>query len=57
MTSKFKTNDVSKAAYSNYLKKAQECFHAARHSFDNERLAQKLGVDLRPKKPGPKAKN
>jgi uncharacterized protein (UPF0332 family) len=26
---------VDKAFYANYLKKAQECFHAAKNSFDN----------------------
>ena len=36
MTSKFKTRDVGKAHYANFLKKAQECFHAARNSFANQ---------------------
>jgi uncharacterized protein (UPF0332 family) len=36
MTSKFKTRDVPKAAYINYLKKADECVHAARNSFEIE---------------------
>ena len=36
MTSKFKTRDVPKAAYANYLKKAEECLHAARSSVDTE---------------------
>ena len=36
MTPKFKTRDVAKSAYSNYLKKAEECFHAAQTSFDQE---------------------
>jgi uncharacterized protein (UPF0332 family) len=36
MTSKFNTKDVAKASYSHYLKKAQECFHAAQHSFNGE---------------------
>ena len=33
MTSKFKTRDVVKALYTNFLKKAEECFHAAQNSF------------------------
>ncbi len=36
MTSKLKTRDVAKAFYANYLKKADECFHAALNSFKNE---------------------
>ena len=36
MTSKFKTRDVAKSAYTNYLKKAEECIHASRNSFDTE---------------------
>ncbi|MFC1617459.1 HEPN domain-containing protein [Candidatus Margulisiibacteriota bacterium] len=35
MVSKIKTRDVSKSYYSNYLKKAQECFNAAKTSFDS----------------------
>ena len=33
MTPKFKTRDVTKALYTNFLKKAEECFHAAQNSF------------------------
>ena len=33
MTPKFKTRDVTKALYTNFLKKAEECFHAAQSSF------------------------
>lgn len=33
MTPKFKTRDVNKAHYANFLKRAEECFHAARNSF------------------------
>lgn len=33
MTPKLKTRDVSKALYTNFLKKAEECFHAAQNSF------------------------
>lgn len=36
MTSKLKTSDVDKSFYSNYLKRAEECIHAARNSFTNE---------------------
>jgi hypothetical protein len=32
MTSKFKTKDVSKASYTNYLKRAGECFNASLYS-------------------------
>ena len=31
---KFKTKDVAKAAYNNYLKKSEECLHAAQTSFE-----------------------
>lgn len=34
MTAKFKTRDVEKNLYSNYLKRAVECFHAAKASFE-----------------------
>ena len=34
MAQKFKTKDVVKSAYTNYLKKSLECFHAAQSSFD-----------------------
>lgn len=33
MTPKLKTRDVDKSLYSNYLKRAEECFHAAKNSF------------------------
>src|SRR3989338_11108260 len=33
MTRKFKTKDTIKSAYTNYLKKSLECFHAAQNSF------------------------
>ncbi len=33
MTPKFRTRDVAKSLYSNYLKRAEECFHAAKNSF------------------------
>ena len=36
MTPKFKTRDVSKSGYVNYLKRAEECFHAAQNSFSGE---------------------
>lgn len=34
MTPKFKTKDVAKALYVNYIKRAEECFNAAKNSFD-----------------------
>ena len=34
MTPRFKTRDVVKSAYENYLKKAEECVHAARNSYE-----------------------
>jgi hypothetical protein len=30
MPPKFKTRDVDKSLYANYLKRAEECFHAAK---------------------------
>lgn len=36
MTPKFKAKDVSKSSYANYLKKAEECFNAARHSLQEQ---------------------
>ena len=36
MTPKPKTKDIAKSSYSNYLKKAEECFHAARNLFNSE---------------------
>jgi len=36
MTPKFKTRDVAKSSYTNYLKRAEECFHAAQNSFHQE---------------------
>lgn len=33
MTSRHMTRDVAKALYANYLKRAEECHHAAQHSF------------------------
>lgn len=33
MPAKFKTRDVAKSFYSNYLKRAEECLHAAKNSF------------------------
>jgi len=34
MTPKFKTRDVEKSLYANYLKRAEECCHAAKNSFE-----------------------
>lgn len=34
MSPKFKTRDVEKSLYTNYLKRADECLHAARTSFE-----------------------
>ena len=36
MTPQFKTRNIPKSSYSNYLKKAQECFHATQNSFNNQ---------------------
>ncbi len=33
MSPKFKTRDIEKTFYVNYFKRANECFHAAKHSF------------------------
>jgi len=33
MAPKFRTRDVAKSLYTNYLKRAEECFHAAENSF------------------------
>lgn len=33
MTSKFITRDIQKSLYANFLKKSEECFHAAKNSF------------------------
>jgi len=33
MVPKFRTRDVTKSLYTNYLKRAEECFHAAKNSF------------------------
>lgn len=34
MTPKFTTRDVDKSLYCNYLKKAEECYHASKSSFN-----------------------
>jgi uncharacterized protein (UPF0332 family) len=36
MTPKFKTRDVEKSLYINYLKRAEECLHGAKNSFNNQ---------------------
>jgi HEPN domain-containing protein len=36
LTPKFKTKDVSRSSYANYLKRAEECFHAAQHSLQEQ---------------------
>jgi len=36
MTSKSKTRDVQKSLYLNFLKKAQECYNAALHAFEDQ---------------------
>jgi len=33
---KFKTRDVQKSLYTNYLKRAEECLHSAKISFSNQ---------------------
>ena len=35
MVRRVKTRDVQKSLYKNYLKRAEECLHAAKHSFNN----------------------
>jgi len=37
MPSKFRTRNVSKSSYTNYLKRAEECLHVARDSFANQK--------------------
>ena len=36
MTPKFKTRDADKSSYTNYLKRSEECFHAAKNSFETQ---------------------
>jgi len=36
LATKSKTTDVTRALYTNYLKRAEECFHAASNSFSNQ---------------------
>ena len=36
MASKFRTSDVAKSLYTNYLKRAEECIHAAKNSFTTQ---------------------
>jgi len=36
MTPKFRTREVAKSFYTNYLKRAEECLHAAKNSFNNQ---------------------
>lgn len=35
MSPKFRTRDIAKSFYVNYLKRAKECLHAAENSFNN----------------------
>jgi uncharacterized protein (UPF0332 family) len=37
MAPKFRTRDVEKSLYINYFKRAEECLHAAKNSFNNQR--------------------
>jgi HEPN domain-containing protein len=37
MTLKFRTRDVEKSLYANYLKRAEECLYAARDSFEAQK--------------------
>ena len=37
MTPKFRTRDVTKSLYTNYLKRAEECLHASKNSFANQK--------------------
>jgi uncharacterized protein (UPF0332 family) len=34
VTPKFRTRDVEKSLYANYLKRSEECYHAAKNSFE-----------------------
>ncbi len=36
MTPKFRTREVTKSFYTNYLKRCEECLHAAKNSFNNQ---------------------
>jgi uncharacterized protein (UPF0332 family) len=36
MAPKFRTRDVEKSLYINYFKRAEECLHAAKNSFNNQ---------------------
>jgi uncharacterized protein (UPF0332 family) len=36
MAPKFRTRDVEKSLYNNYFKRAEECLHAAKNSFNNQ---------------------
>ena len=36
MTAKIRTSDIDKAFYTNYLKRAEECFNAAQNSSKNQ---------------------
>jgi len=36
MNSKLRTRDVQKSLYNNYLKRAEECLHAAKDSFTKQ---------------------
>ena len=36
MVPKFRTRDVEKSLYINYFKRAEECLHAAKNSFNNQ---------------------
>ncbi|MBU1486999.1 HEPN domain-containing protein [bacterium] len=36
MSPKFRTRDIAKSFYANYLKRAKECLHAAENSFNNQ---------------------
>jgi len=37
MVRKLKTRDISRSLYINYLKRAEECLHAARNSFNSQK--------------------
>lgn len=36
MVTPLMTKDVEKSLYANYLKRSEECLHAAKNSFDTE---------------------
>jgi hypothetical protein len=44
MTPKFRTREVAKSFYTSYLKRAEECLHAAKYSFNNHERKEETNV-------------